>query len=59
MSPNGHGLLGVWVSCSLIVVVFYGRRENVYVPNASRGSCLRMLAESLGDVTYRFCEPYE
>ena len=45
---SGLGSLSVYVSCSLNVVAYLGRKENVSMPNVLWGSWARMLGESLG-----------
>ena len=36
------------MSCSLSVVAYLGRRENISILNVSMGSCVKMLGESMG-----------
>jgi hypothetical protein len=45
---SGFGSLRVYVSCSLNIVAYLGRKENSSMPNVLWGSWARMLGESLG-----------
>lgn len=46
--PSGPKSLSVHVTCSLSVVAYLGRRENISILNVSMGSCVKMLGESMG-----------